>query len=114
MNSAFIGPIRDQRPNLFIKTNAVVTKILIDPLSKQAYGVEYAPEDDRYATRRVFATKEVVLSAGTIDSPKLLMLSGIGPLQDLRELGIPTVHNSQGVGENFHDHVTVKPLMGEL
>ncbi|KAL9603440.1 MAG: hypothetical protein Q9219_001127 [cf. Caloplaca sp. 3 TL-2023] len=53
----------------------------------------------------VTARHEVILSAGAVDSPKLLLLSGIGPSEDLNQLGIPMVHNLPGVGKNLHDHM---------
>lgn len=87
------------RPNLNIVTGARVTKVLID--GKRVYGVVYA-KNKRW--KKVFATKEVILSAGTVDNPKLLMLSGIGPREHLEELGIKVVQDSK-VGYNVYDHL---------
>lgn len=70
---AYIQPIINKRPNLHISTRSWVTKILIDPKTKTAYGVEFLHNRKKY---RVNATKEVILSAGSIASPQLLMLSG--------------------------------------
>lgn len=85
-----------------ILTNALVTKVLFDSTSKKAVGVEYRSND---ITGRVFATKGVILSAGTIETPKLLMLSGIGPRNDLETLGIQVVRDLP-VGQNLQDHIT--------
>lgn len=102
-NKAYIDPIRSVRSNLHIKTKTMVTKILIDELTRQAYGVELNDEKNRLITVR--ATKEVVLSAGAINSPQLLMLSGIGDTQHLLEHGIKTIYNAPAVGQNLMDHI---------
>ncbi|XP_011339416.1 glucose dehydrogenase [FAD, quinone] [Ooceraea biroi] len=91
---------RLNRPNLDIITDATVTKVLIDT-DNRAYGVEYVKDDMR---KKVFCSKEVILSAGTIDSAKLLMLSGIGPRDHLEELGIPVIQDSK-VGYNMYEHI---------
>ena len=101
-NDAFIRPIREKRPNLIIETEAYVTRILIDPKTKKATGVEYTAMNKSHL---VFASKEVIISAGAINSPKLLMLSGIGPAEDLKQHGIKVIQNLP-VGRNLHDHVT--------
>lgn len=90
------------RPNIRLETRVQVSRILIE--KGRAVGVEFLRED---ATRpeRIMAEKEVVLSSGAINSPKLLMLSGIGPADDLRSHGIDPVHDLPGVGRNLHDHV---------
>lgn len=59
--------------------------------------------------KRVLARKEIILSAGVIDSPKLLMLSGIGPSKDLKKVGIEVISDLP-VGMNLHDHVAIIPL----
>ncbi|XP_052743712.1 glucose dehydrogenase [FAD, quinone]-like [Bicyclus anynana] len=100
-NKAFISPIRHKRTNLFIKSEAEVTKILIDK-NDNAYGVEYVKGGVTY---KAHATKEVIVSAGTINSAKLLMLSGIGPREHLESLNIPVIQDL-AVGENLHDHVS--------
>ncbi|RZC35458.1 GMC oxred N domain containing protein, partial [Asbolus verrucosus] len=97
---AFLHPVK-HRPNLHIVTSAYVTKLLIDPTNKEAYGVEY----ERFGkTYRVGAVREVILSAGTFNSPQLLMLAGIGPQEHLQELGIPVLQDLP-VGQNLHDHL---------
>ncbi|XP_014476757.1 PREDICTED: glucose dehydrogenase [FAD, quinone]-like [Dinoponera quadriceps] len=88
------------RANLNIVTGARVTKVLIDG-DKRAYGVEYIKDG---TLKKVLCTKEVILSAGTIDSAKLLMLSGIGPRDHLEELGIPVIQDSK-VGYNMYEHI---------
>lgn len=95
---AYLQPIN--RPNLEIITGARVVKVLIDS-NKRAYGVEYVKND---TFKKVTCRKEVILSAGTIDSPKLLMLSGIGPRDHLEELGIPVIQDSK-VGYNMYEHI---------
>ncbi|XP_033215763.1 glucose dehydrogenase [FAD, quinone]-like [Belonocnema kinseyi] len=103
-NKAFLRPIRYQRPNLFIKTRTFVTKILIDQWTKTAIGVEYT--NTLTGESGIFmARKEVIVSAGSINSPKLLMLSGIGPIQELQKHGINVIQNLP-VGHNLQDHVT--------
>lgn len=102
---AFLRPIQ-HRPNLFISMHSRVTRILIDPVTKTAYGVEFLKRKKRF---QVFARREVILSAGPIASPQLLMLSGVGPAEHLAELGIPVIQNLR-VGYNLQDHSVVNGL----
>ncbi|XP_070165930.1 glucose dehydrogenase [FAD, quinone]-like [Polyergus mexicanus] len=88
------------RPNLEIITGARVIKVLINA-DKRAYGVEYVKYN---VSKKVICSKEVLLSAGTIDSAKLLMLSGIGPRDHLEELNIPVIQDSK-VGYNMYEHI---------
>ncbi|GLH01009.1 Glucose dehydrogenase [acceptor] [Gryllus bimaculatus] len=97
---AFLHPVRNRR-NLHVKKRALVTRILIHPENKTAYGVEYRHNGVTY---RVRATREVILSAGAINSPQLLMLSGVGPKKHLTQVGIPVLQNLK-VGYNLMDHV---------
>lgn len=100
---AFLHPILDSRPNLEVRTDCWVAEILFDD-DNAATGVRYQrPDLTGYDT--VSARREVILSAGAIDTPKLLMLSGIGPTAHLREIGIPVRVDSPGVGANLDDHV---------
>ena len=108
-NRAFLEPVRHLRKNLTIVNNVRVTKVLIDPVNKKAYGVEYAHEKRRNSTGMVFASKEVIVSGGTVNSPQLLMLSGIGPKEVLQELNITVIQDLR-VGENLQDHASVKCL----
>ncbi len=97
--TAFLRPVQDN-PNLQIVTGAHVTRIVIE--NGRAVGVEYLQGG---APQRVHVTREIVVSAGTFDSPKLLMLSGLGPAEQLHALGIPVVVDLPGVGENLQDHL---------
>ncbi|CAH2005469.1 unnamed protein product [Acanthoscelides obtectus] len=99
---AFLRPIR-LRKNLHISMYSHVTKILIDPATRRAYGVEFLKNGIK---RRVLVRKEVILSAGAINSPHLLMLSGVGPANHLKEKGVPVIHDSPGVGQNLQDHIS--------
>ncbi|PSN31266.1 Glucose dehydrogenase [FAD, quinone] [Blattella germanica] len=103
VNRAFLEPVRRTRPNLKVITNVRVTKVLIDPDSKTAYGVEYIGENNRNISGKLFAKKDVILSGGTVGSAELLLRSGIGPKEVLDPLSIPTIQNLQ-VGENYQDH----------
>jgi choline dehydrogenase-like flavoprotein len=105
-NRAFLEPVRYLRKNLKIVTNVRVTKVLINPVKKQAYGVEYAHEKTRTSTGKVLASKEVIVSGGTVRCPQLLMLSGIGPKEVLQELGITVIQDLR-VGGNLQDHAGV-------
>jgi choline dehydrogenase-like flavoprotein len=82
--SAFLKNSHYDQPNLKVVTFAQVEKILIDE-SKQAYGVQYKRHGN---LKTVLATKEIILSAGAIGSPQILMLSGIGPKEDLQRLEV--------------------------
>lgn len=99
---AYLRPAR-RRPNLSIRTRAHVTRIVLE--DRQVTGVVYESADG--TARQVRALKEVILSAGAIASPQLLLLSGIGPGPHLQALGITCIHDSPGVGENLQDHVGV-------
>lgn len=102
---AFLRSVQ-HRKNLFISKNSRVTKILIDPKTKIAYGVEFLKKRQRY---RILANKEVILSAGPIASPQLLMLSGVGPSQHLNDMNIPVIQDLS-VGFNLQDHSVVNGL----
>ncbi|KOB79079.1 putative ecdysone oxidase [Operophtera brumata] len=100
---AFLRPIKHRR-NLHILKNSLVTKVRFDQ-NKRAIGVKLKLADKR--TIKLTAKKEVILSAGSINSPQLLMLSGIGPEDHLRKLGIKVILDSPHVGGNLQDHTTV-------
>lgn len=87
------------RPNLTVLTNAMVTKIAFE--GKRATGVEIAYEGK---VHRIGAATEVLLSLGAINTPKVLMQSGVGDRDELKRLGIPVVQHLLGVGRNFQDH----------
>mgnify|MGYP000459223454 CR=1 FL=1 len=99
--SAFLRPAL-KRPNLTVVTNARTTKLLFD--GRQAVGVEYRWGERTLEAR---ASREVILCGGTVNSPTLLMHSGIGNADDLRQLGIPVTHDLSGVGDNLQDHVGI-------
>ncbi|KAG8222613.1 hypothetical protein J437_LFUL002606 [Ladona fulva] len=98
---AFLRPVRLRR-NLHIALWSHVTRVLIDPVTRRAYGVEFVRDGVKQV---VLARKEVILSAGALNSPQLLMLSGIGPAEHLREKGIEVIQDHPGVGENLQDHI---------
>lgn len=103
---AFLRPVR-LRPNLHIALFAHVTKVILDPYTRRAQGVEFMRNGQKQA---VYAKREVILSAGAINSPQLMMLSGIGPRKHLEEVGINVVHDLPGVGQNLQDHIAVGGL----
>lgn len=98
---AYLRPIR-HRDNLHVSLASHVEKIMINPKTKEAYGVVFKKENKKYV---VFAAKEVILSAGAIQSPQTLMLSGVGPREHLKKHKIDVIHHSPGVGENLQDHI---------
>ncbi len=98
---AYLHPIMD-RPNLEVKTRAFVTKILFE--GQQAVGVEVSLRGGK--VEKLYAG-EIILSGGAINSPQLLLLSGVGNAAELESLGISTVLDLPGVGENLQDHLEV-------
>lgn len=96
---AFLDPIRHRR-NIFIYKESHVTKVIINPMTKKALGVEFVRKGRQ---RRVFAVKEIILSAGSINTPQLLMLSGVGPREHLIKHNIPVIADLP-VGKNLQDH----------
>ena len=98
---AYLHPAR-HRPNLTVRTGALTTRVLVS--GGRATGVEYRAGG---RVHTVHATREVVLSGGAINSPQLLMLSGIGPADHLREVGVDVVHDLPGVGAGLQDHPLV-------
>jgi choline dehydrogenase-like flavoprotein len=93
------------RPNLTVMTNTQVTRICFE--GKLATGVEISRTGPAGAREILLANREVILSAGVINSPQLLKLSGIGPQDELRQHGIDLVQHLPGVGENLQDHPDV-------
>jgi choline dehydrogenase len=98
---AFLHPAMG-RSNLQVELRAMTTRILFE--GKRAVGIEFVQDGEK---RRVMVAREVILAAGSVESPKLLEISGIGQGALLQELGIPVVHESRGVGENLQDHVMI-------
>jgi len=103
--SAFLNPIKN-RKNLTIFTNTMVTKILFK--NKRAIGVQLSREG---VVSEVFASAEIILSAGSIQSPQILQLSGIGPGKLLKNFEIDVVSNSNGVGKNLQDHYQMRTIV---
>ncbi|MCY4003035.1 MAG: choline dehydrogenase [Rhodospirillales bacterium] len=97
--NAYLKPARS-RGNLAVATRALATRLLLD--GRRVRGVEYRQGS---VTRTALAAREVILSGGPINTPQLLMLSGIGPAEQLREFGIEVIHDLPGVGENLQDHL---------
>nr|NVI72542.1 putative glucose dehydrogenase [Cucujiformia] len=97
---AFLRPIR-LRKNIHVALNSHVTRILINPTTMRAFGVEYYRNGRKQV---VLARKEVIMSAGSINTPQILMVSGIGPKHELHKHGIPVLKDL-AVGENLQDHV---------
>ena len=102
---AFLRPIR-ARPNLTVRTDARVLRITVS--EGRASGLVYASGSDLTRTRSITARREIVLSSGALNSPRLLQLSGIGPAPLFAELGLPLIHALPGVGENLQDHFAVR------
>lgn len=97
--SAYLRPVRN-RPNLTVLTGALSRKLLFD--GRRATGILFSRAGE---TRTATARREIILSAGAINSPQLLMLSGIGPAAHLRDHGIAVLHDLPGVGQGLQDHL---------
>ena len=95
----YLNPAK-KRKNLKVFTEAFVEKIIFD--GKKAIGIEVKIKNK---VEKIYANKEVILSGGAINSPQLLMLSGVGPSEHLKDKGIEVVHNLDGVGKNLQDHL---------
>ena len=104
---AYLKPAKE-RSNLTILTNSQVSKVIFE--NKKAVGVEFIQQGSKKTIR---SNKEVILSAGAIQSPQILQLSGVGPAKLLQEFNIPVVHDLPGVGENLQDHLQFR-LIYEL
>jgi choline dehydrogenase-like flavoprotein len=97
--TGYLKPARG-RPNLTVRTGAAVTRIVVE--NGRAVGVEIV-ESGQVSVMR--CEREVLVTSGAIGSPRLLQLSGIGPADHLRSVGIPAVHDLPGVGSNLQDHL---------
>jgi choline dehydrogenase-like flavoprotein len=104
---AFLEGVVERRSNLAIITGAQVTRLLLENTQGEleAKGVEY--RDATGEIRTAMANMEVVLSAGSVGSPHLLLLSGIGPRRDLETIGVPCLLDSPDGGKHLKDHVQV-------
>jgi choline dehydrogenase len=103
-SAAYLKPIVDVRPNLRVISNAFAGRIIIE--GKKAVGVEFSAGPGR-PVQTVHARREVLVCGGAFQSPQLLMLSGIGPADDLNKLGIPVEQDAPEVGRNLQDHLDV-------
>ncbi|XP_014208424.1 glucose dehydrogenase [FAD, quinone] [Copidosoma floridanum] len=96
---AFLRPARNRR-NLHIMLNSTATRVLFDR-SKKVVGVEFVHLGE---VHRVAVNKEVIVSGGAVNSPQILLNSGVGPREDLETVGVPVVHDLPGVGRNLQNH----------
>lgn len=101
----FLTPVKS-RPNLTIRTNARATRVLLE--QKRAVGVEYVLGSNAGNLRQVMAKREVILSCGAINTPRLLQLSGIGNAEHLKAAGIEVQHHLPGAGEHLSDHYSIR------
>jgi choline dehydrogenase len=102
---AFLDKART-RKNVEVVTNRTACKIIVE--NGKAVGIAAQSDDREVVTYR--ASREVILAAGVFGSPKLLLLSGIGPADELRDVGVKPVHDLPGVGKNYHDHVDIRTV----
>lgn len=107
-NKAYL--VGKRRKNLHVTKLSTVRRILFDEGRGRAVGVEFAKRGRLFT---VYVDKEVIVSAGAISSPKLLMLSGIGPAEHLREMGIEVVRDAR-VGDNLMDHIAYGSLLYDI
>ncbi|KAG7204113.1 hypothetical protein KM043_001961 [Ampulex compressa] len=98
--TAFLRPVRHRR-NLQVALNATATKIIVE--NQKAVGVQYVQDGEVRIAR---ASREVIVSGGAVNSPQLLLLSGIGPKEHLRSVNVSVVKDLPGVGENLHNHLS--------
>jgi len=103
-SAAYLRPIIGARPNLRIISNAQAARVIFE--NKRAVGVEFSAGRNQ-PLQRIFASREVLVCGGAFQSPHLLMLSGIGPAEELRKLGVDVVHDAPEVGRNLQDHLDV-------
>ena len=106
---AFLRPVRN-RGNLDISMRSHVTKVVMDAASKTATGVQFQRDGTIYS---VSASKEVIVSAGSVNSAQILMLSGVGPAQHLHQMGIAVLADLP-VGDNLQDHITMGGMIFQV
>ncbi|CAB3220418.1 unnamed protein product [Arctia plantaginis] len=99
----FLRPA-SHRANLHVLLNALGSRIIINPATKTVTAVEYIKDG---VTKTVKVNKEAIISAGTLNSPQILLLSGVGPRETLDKFNIPTIMDLPGVGQNLQNHVGV-------
>jgi choline dehydrogenase len=100
---AYLHPVRGSRSNLTVSTNSRARRLVFD--GTRCVGVEFERDGELVTA---YADAEVVVSSGAVDSPRLLLLSGVGAAAELEQVGVGVVHDLPGVGRNLHDH----PLCG--
>ena len=105
----YLWPARN-RHNLSVRTHSRAISVVFD--GKRAVGVRYVKGSEMDATKVVSARREVLLCSGAINTPKLLQLSGVGPAELLRRIGVPVLHDLPGVGTNLRDHFSVRLVAG--
>lgn len=113
MATAFLTPEVLKRPNLYVACHAQVTRVLFDTLTTKnptAIGVQLQKGRDGEIFN-VHARREVILSSGAINTPQTLLLSGIGPADELTKLGVPVVSDNRAVGKNMKDHLCPTPII---
>lgn len=98
---AFLRPAM-KRPNVRVETNALATRILFE--GKRAVGIEY---EQNGAKQTAKVGREVILCGGSVNDPQLLQLSGVGPADHLKSLGMDVVHANENVGRNLQDHIGI-------
>ena len=98
---AYLHPVL-QRPNLFTMTNVLVDRVVFE--GRRAVGVDVLVKGQ---VQRLSANAEVIVSAGAVNSPQILLRSGIGPSAELQRHGVEVIHELVGVGENLQDHIGV-------
>jgi choline dehydrogenase len=106
-SAAYLRPYAGVRENLFVISNACAGRIITE--RNTAVGVEYSGGPGQ-PVKKVFAEREVLVCGGAFQSPQLLLLSGIGPADDLKKLGVPVVHDAPEVGRNLQDHLDVSVI----
>ena len=106
---AFLRPVM-KRANLTVITGAHVHKLNVESTGKGKRVTSVQARIGKQAMQTITARREVILSAGSIGSPQILQISGIGPADLLQPLGIKVVHDSPGVGQNLHDHLQVRTV----
>lgn len=103
-NRAYVDPVRRTRRNLHVLSSTLVNRVVIDAKTRRATAVDVTLADG--SRTEIRARREILLAAGAINSPQLLMLSGIGPSEHLRSVHVDPVADLPGVGRNLMDHVS--------
>jgi choline dehydrogenase len=104
---SYLAPIAGVRPNLRVINNAHAGRVIVE--NKTALGVEFSAGPGK-PVQSVYAEREVLLCGGAFQSPQLLLLSGIGPGDELMKLGVPILHDAPEVGRNLQDHLDVSVI----